>query len=544
METPPKKVARRALVYGMLFLSLMVLTALPVLAQLPEPEVTFIPDQLSAESSFVMIADPGSVGGSVRITWVTDEGYGHFPWIDGEYMCYFSDTDYQSTCGPSPFRYPTAPETPYLLDVFTFDSEGNQGNTTVEVEIGGLKIIPDVTVDFDEGSVKLLAYTTPAIADSISYRVFDSSFSPKTSGYLSMSRITGTPYYNGSVELEPGTYYIAFKAETPDDFGGGMIKVDMAGGDGNGYEGILQADPVDIEVVVEAGAEPSLPVSKRIINTLNQSFEGVSISLPADISKYVTITIPNSTIEAYQTMYYSINLHSISSSLDINTVADIKSKAGTVLGEIPVKMKISYTSGGVTDCSQLADGADCLGGICCNKVCQKKAECCADGDCGYGEICSSYRCVSGTSTDMPCSTGICMTDGSLSCPSGQEETGTCISGGVTYICCADTGECAGRADGTTCSGGVCCDEECVECCDDSDCDTGYECVGTYCLGISGNGESEGIDLLTIGLIVALAALAGLGAWWFFKKYKKGKPEEEEFREGEGGEDVFEEEEFY
>jgi len=555
MDVPPRMVARRALIYGMFFISALALMALPALAQLPEPQVTFIPDQLSAESSFVMIADPGDVEGSVRVSWTVwgDPVYnGHLPYIDGSYMCYFSDTDYQSTCGPSPFRISSELlGFPYDVDLFTFDSEGDQGNTTIEVDIGGLKIIPDLTTDFDTDSVKILAYTTPAIADSVSYSVFDSGFNPKTSGYLSLTRITGTPYYNGSVELDPGIYYIAFKAETLDDFGGGMERVDMAGGGNGGHDGVLQADPVDIEVLVEAGSQPSLPQNKRIINTLNQTFEGVSISLSTDISKYVTITIPNSTIEPYQTMYYSIELHSISSSLDINTVAEIKSQAGTVIGEIPVKMRISYTSGGMTDCGQLADGADCLGGICCSKVCQKMAECCASTDCPSGQTCSAgYRCVSGTPTDRSCTAGTCMTDGSLSCPGGQDETGTCISGGLSYICCAEAGECSGQSDLATCSLGICCSGVCIEttgyeCCSYLDCDIygdDYSCVNNKCL--PPEPEPVEIDFLLIGLIVALAAVGGLGAWWFLKRKKKS-PEDEEFKEeSKKEEDIFNEEEFY
>jgi hypothetical protein len=541
MEVPPRNIARRALYY-MVFISVLALQASLASAQLPEPEVTFIPGQLSAESSFVMIADPGSVGGSVRITWVTDEGYGHLPYINGRYMCYFSDTDYQSTCGPSPFRYPTSEGYPYIMDVNTFDSELNQGNTSLEVEIGGLKITPDVSIDFDTGSATILVYTTPSIADSIIYKVFDSSFNPKTSGYLPLTRITGTPYYNGSVELGSGIYYIAFKANSSDDFGGGIIKVSMAAGE-DGYEGVLQADPVNIDVLVEAGSEPNLPKNKRVMNALNQTFEGLSITLPQDVSKYVSITIPNSTIGPYESVYYTINLHGITSSLDINTMADINSGGGALLGRIPLKMRISYTSGGITDCSQLEDGADCLGGICCEGVCQEKAECCVDSDCASGR-CSGFRCASVT-VDISCTRGTCITG--LSCPSGQEETGeTCTSGGVSGICCA--GECAGNPDLTECTGGICCSGACItapgaDCCSSIDCPGEELCEDHVCT--APEPEPWEIDFVTIGLIIAVAVAGGLGVWWFFKKRGKKSPEEEFEKESGEEEDLFEgEEEFY
>ena len=543
MEVPPRNIARKALVYGILLL-VMAVQASFAAAELPEPEVTFIPDQLSAESSFVMIADPGSVGGSVRISWVTDEGYGNLPYINGRYMCYFSDTDYQSTCGPSPFRYPTSGGSPYILDVASFDSELDQGNVSVEVEVGGLKIIPDVSINFDTQTAILLVYTEP-MAESIRYRVFDSSFNPKTSGYLPLSRIEGTIYFNASVELGMGVYYVAFKANSSDDFGGGMIKVSMGAEGEDGYEGVIQADPINIEVLVEAGSEPNLPRNKKIINTINQTFEGLSISLPSDISKYVSVTIPNSTLGPYESMYYTVELRGIVASMDINTAADITSGGGAVLGRIPIRMKISYTSGGVTDCSELSDGADCLGGICCEGTCQKKAECCVDSDCSSGR-CSGFRCSAGS--DIACSSGTCVTG--FSCPSGQDETGqSCTRGGVSGICCA--GECTGKDDLTTCTGGICCSDECVtvsgaECCTSVDCPGDELCRNNVCESSGASGE--GFDLLTPVLIIAVVAVGGFVAWWFLKKRGKKSPEEEFDKESEKkeDEDLFEggDEEFY
>ncbi len=509
----------RGLVFSLIFMSVL---AASVQAQLPSPTVTFIPNQLSAESSFVMVANPGSVGGSVRVTWVTDEGYGHLPFINDKYVCYFSDTDYGSTCGPSPFRYPTSMGNPYVMDIFTFDSEGNQGNSSIEVNIGGLKVIPDFTIDFDNERINLLVYTTPSLANSISYRIFDSNFNAKTSGYVPLTRITGTPYFNSSVELGEGVYYIAFQASSADDFGGGILKADISGG-GAGYSGVLQADPIDIDVLVEAGSEPALPSNKRVINTLNQTFGGVTISLPSAISRYVSITIPNSTIKPYESMFYTIRLNSISSSLDINTVAEILSN-GVKRGEIPIKMKISYTSGGISDCSVLSNGADCLGGICCSNTCRKKGECCVDSDCTSG-TCSSYRCAA--SSDVTCTSGTCIT-GVVSCPTGQEIKGNCMSGGQSGVCCVAAGGCASDSE---CTGGKCCNGACItgaECCSSIDCPGSEVCRSNVCEA-SGGGTSplEDIDP-TLIMIVGAVAAAGIGGMVLLKKLKGGESEEESF----------------
>jgi hypothetical protein len=540
MDVPPGKVARKALVYAILFLSALALAASPGLAQLPSPTVTFIPDMISANSSFVMKANPGSVTGPVRVTWIMYEAnaLGSLPYTDGMYACYFSDTDEESTCGPVPFRYSTAElGTEYSIEINVTDAQGSMGSLSMTKEVGGIIIEPEVTVN---GSTLNMLVLVNKHVDYVSYKVFDSTFGQLTTQYANLERVEISPWYRGSVDVEPGVYYIAFKAESSGDFGGGIVRVDTAGG-GTGYGGVLQADSIDMDVLFQAGSPPTLP-SKRIcsMDSLN-TYTDVTVSLPQQFRSYISITPNNSTIRNGSCIYYTIGLSSVTSAMDITTTADILSN-GTKKGEIPIRLNISYVGGsGLPDCSQLSDGSDCLGGICCSGTCQKKAECCADSDCTSGS-CVSYRCSEAGPVDRYCTTGTCMTD-VVSCPDGQEETGTCTSGGVPGICCAVAGECSGQADSTPCTGGVCCSGECVECCTDADCLEGYECDVFNECELKATPPPLEIDFVLIGLIAALAAAGGLAAWWFLKKRKKS-PEEEFEEESKKEGDVFEEEEFY
>ena len=134
--------------------------------------------------------------------------------------------------------------------------------------------------------------------------------------------------------------------------------------------------------------------------------------------------------------------------------------------------------------------------------------------------------------------------GVVYCPSGYEETGSCVSGGSSGICCLATGECAGKSDLESCTDGICCYGECVattgtECCSSLDCGVDENCEGNMCIAEPG----EGFDLTLIIIIIAIAAAGGAGAWFFLKKYRKGKSAEEGFEEKKD-EDVFDEEEFY
>jgi hypothetical protein len=544
MEILSRRISRMQVVFALMLIP--ALLANTAGAQLPRPDVEFIPEQISAGSSFVIIADPG-IEGSLRITWVSGEGYGLLPYTNAMYMCYFSETDEDSLCGPSPFRLASTPGFPYLMDVSTFDSEGNQGNTTIDVDVGGLKINPIITVG-GSGRITMVACVLGGMADSVTYKVYGSDFTPVTSSYHDMTLIPENACYNASVDLGKGTYYIAFKADSADDFGGGIEKV-STGSVTTTTDYTLEAEKIDVEMFVDEGTIPAIPVNKKITNTENQAFDDLSIVLPVtspiNIRGYISARLTNTTISPNGFLYYNVSfIRAITSGMDINTEADIMS--GTdVLGKIPIRLKISVQGGGGSvDCTGLYDGAKCLGGICCLSVCRAYAECCSDSDCGTGETCGTdYRCSSGV-IDKFCSSGTCRT-GLTSCPSGQTETGSCASGGSIGICCLEEDECSGKADMESCysGNGVCCDEECIEygeCCGlDSQCGSGKECIGNYC-SVKENG-GEGFDF-TLVLVIAVIALAGVGVWWYLTKYKKkGSSGEEELKEGD---EVFDEEEFY
>ncbi len=514
-------------------------------AQLPAPTVEFIPDRVSAESSFVMIGDPGVTGKSIRMTWVLDS-YGSMPYMNGKYMCYFSDTDHESTCGPSPFRFITTES----LDIKSFDSEGNWANSTKLVDVGGIKIIPDVEFDVNNNKALITAYggiTLDAPVKSITYRVYDSSFNPVSGNYQSMSKFLGTPYYNTSVPLTSDVQYVAFKAASDDDFGGGIIRISLTDGSGSGgVTGLLTADPVNIDIVYQPGLDPALPENKRIINSNNQNFTGVTIDVPSSISQYLSINLLssyNGTIGPNEAVYYEMKLTRIDSSIELLGDAVIKSKTGTRLGVIPIDIRISYVGGGSVNCDTATEGALCLGGKCCGGICRQGADCCTTLDCTTGTCSSSYECSS-SSTSISCTTGTCRSD-LISCPSGYEETGTCTQSGSTGPCCLEENECLGQLDGFSCSLGVCEDDRCVMCIIDGDCEDDEYCSQSICFEEDGPTPPEGGDMtLIIIIIVAVVAAGGAGAYYYFTQMKKPKSAEEDFEKGKEEDEAFDDDEFY
>jgi hypothetical protein len=543
-------VSERAVFFSVLVLMLSLMLAFPSGAQLQDPDVSFIPDgeHISAGSSFVMIADPGSVSGSARIAWklcdITCQ-YGNFPLIEGRYMCYFSDTDEDSTCGPTPFRFPTGNcegclGVPYTMELESIDMEGNIGNSSIEIDIGGIKLTPEITVNGTD--VDILVYIGKP-TDTITYKVYDARFGDVTLDYESLERVTGQPWFRGSIDLSPGTYYFAFKAESDDDFGGGIERVDIEGDETSTPGGELQGEKLVVDMLVKQGSIPGDISNKRIINTLNKTFTDVTVSVPSHLRSYfqVDVDAPNGTIGPYDTVYYVVSFKSITGGLDANTVASIMSN-GTKVGEIPLSIRISF-SGEVEPgtCSGRQDLTNCIGGKCCDQVCTDGVyDCCTDSDCSTG-ICENYRCTAG-SGDIACPGGLTCRTGENTCPSGYIDRGTCISSGSTGVCCEE--EETGCVSDSECSPDVCCSGECQECCDDEDCATGETCDPDYHYCYESGQPEGGIDFLMIGLIIALVGLGGFGAYWFLKKRKEGGGSEEEEFGKEGDEDALDEEEFY
>jgi len=550
----------KCLVFG-LFLSFMLM---PLTGGLGTLETEFIPDRISANSSFIMRVDPHATSlESVRVTWmvpgyeVTD--HGSVPRVGGKWFCYFSSQDAASTCGPSPFRQPSL-GLPYTLLVDAVNQLGKTQNTSLNVSVGGIVLVSDVEID--GGNVNIAVYPS-TVVDHVSYETYYAdSLTPVPGKSGSLEKKVNA--YVGSLSLERGEYFVAFTAESENDFGGGVARVSIGVGEGSGS---VTADEIVWSPVIERNQHYEV-TRFRIINKGQNNLTDLRAEVPQELSSYLSITLANTSLGPNGSMYYTVAVDNIATSMNIETYISLFSGENLLI-RIPADIKVTVIGGGTSDgfCADEEDGIHCNGGVCCGGSCITGAECCKDGDCRADEKCEGNMCVAASSA--VCLKGECYAGSS--CPAGKVPTGeTCTVGGEEGVCCEEN-ECAGKSDGEGCSLGVCCSEECVECCTSGDCSYGEECSGNRCVSVSRscsegycytecpegmiqtgeycteNGESGvcctvstnvgggGFDITPV-IILVVVALVGVGGFLAYKKFLK----KEELPEEEG----FEEEDFY
>ena len=521
-------------------------------AQLPVPEVTFIPDKISINSSFVMVVDPG-VDDSIRVSWIGYElgAYGQVPKIGEKWVCYFSDTDTKSTCGPNPFRESNLDFSPYTFEVNTTDFAGNTNGKSMGIFIGGIKINDQVTTDISNGIAYISVWPIPGSeVTGVTYQTYYARNITTVSGKSgSLTYDVPSGAYRKDLELDLGQYYIAFSAETAgDDYGGSVVRVNMGLTEEEGYDdlGYLEIDPVSLNILIEKNQKYEKS-NFKVTSRQNQTFDSMSIHIPSttpiDVNDYIDIELDDTSLGAYGSMYFTVTLENVMNYMEIKANAQIRTN-DTVIGYIPVDIKVSVKNESgttMTTCEDKSDGSDCYGGICCDEVCRKKASCCDDDDCSSSQECEDYRCVEssgGSTADISCTTGTCYT-GRSTCPTGEDWTGACREDGDDGVCCeVSVSECEGAVNGTDCDDGICCDEACTlgDCCEDIDCLPGYTCYYNYC----SEAEAPTFDF-TLILIIVVVVIAGVGAWYYLTKMRKGGGKEDE--EFEGASEEFDEE-FY
>jgi hypothetical protein len=326
---------------GGIFLLFTVLLLAVQAAALPKPQISFVPDQISENGSFVAIVSPGSFDESLRVAWKipslsipAPEFYaGLFPREDNKWVCYFSNIDKDSTCGPTPFR---SRMVQYLFIFYSMNSQGEIGTDSVNVSVGNIKLTPEITVL--GSTIKILIYPSGGLPTSVEYAIYDSNFNLKQD-YKSLNRDSATGYFRTETSLEgSGIFYFAFKAsDDAGNFGGEVKKLAM--GVGGFVSGEIEVDSVSITTLLNK-TQIFRNINNKIKNVGESNLTGLSASVDKKIADKVSIIFERSSLNPDETMYFTVKLEQVENAMDLITYANVSAN-GTIIGQIPLRLNVS-----------------------------------------------------------------------------------------------------------------------------------------------------------------------------------------------------------
>ena len=348
---------------------LMLIILPPVNALLPNPGVQIIPEKISANGSFIVKVIPGITGHPLRLEYWTigiiqgdlaDEFRGSIPRIDDTWFCLFSDDPDISTCAPIPYSISTAESgttvncyTQYgeygygCFNVNMFDEYGNipehNSTTVVEIPVGGIYIIPEITIQ--ENNVSIQASTGGVFAD-VHFAVLNKNLTIFRD-YQLMARLE-SGFYNGNFDIIPGEFYVAFKAQSIDDFGGTVYNLtiprsaayfDICPGVTEYGDSVIKVDPVNWNPIINKSkhAEKS---SFKITNEGNDTVYNVSVEIPSEISDYIGIELESSKLSGKDYIYFTVTIDEVETSIEFRSIAYLTTN-DTRIAAIPLNIMVS-----------------------------------------------------------------------------------------------------------------------------------------------------------------------------------------------------------
>ncbi|NOX71410.1 MAG: hypothetical protein GXO64_01800 [Candidatus Micrarchaeota archaeon] len=208
-----------------------VIFAMQCASALPEPSITIVPSSISQDASFVMIVDPMTSQAPLRIAWSVfnpnmNGNYimGQLPIHGGKGICYFSNTDGNATCGPSPL---TGSNMLYL-EAFVISPAPEYANTSKVVTLGSIEVKGTPALSNDGTNTVLLNYYLDKTqAETMKYTVYDENMqiinglADKNLDYS----VTPIPHFHANISLQEGIYFISTIATKGTEYGGKMDRI-------------------------------------------------------------------------------------------------------------------------------------------------------------------------------------------------------------------------------------------------------------------------------------------------------------------------------
>ncbi len=348
-------------VFSLMFL--VILT--PAVPALATPNVTFIPDDFSANSSLIVIVDPGKVSESLIITWTCPEcGFyrdylpgtdrGSIPKVGDKWYCYFSNTDNTSNCGPVPFTVTTYGSSPYSFIVYSLNQYGETRNKSITLHTGGVELTINTTISGKTVEMTVWADTS---VSGVSYAVYSADTVEAVPGKSgSLSYFSPNRAYIGNVTLDYEDYFIEFRADAPGgNFGGELVRIPLKQPGVVLPDGVVEVEDIVVEPVVldilinrnqrfeQSGFE--------ITNLGNVTIRNLSVEVPENLSYYLSVDLAQDTLGPGGRVFFTVVLENIQNAMGINTNVNLTSN-NTFIKYIPVNITVSV----INECPEVQEG--------------------------------------------------------------------------------------------------------------------------------------------------------------------------------------------
>lgn len=333
---------------GATALLVLAIFAVPALA-ISTPSVTFIPEKVSINGAFIMMADPhASQTDSLVVTWGLNgpssmeiNRQGSFPRSGSKYVCYFSNTDNESTCGPSPFKSPSSVP-PRSFSVFAVNQDNTTGIAAANISVGGIQITPSI---FATNGRNISIRWSTACASTLKYNVYYAANYSEV-GLAGVAQYSGDGYFV-DIPTGSGDYFISLKIDAPSctgEFGGTVLHYEIpeSGIYAGGWPVNLAVDTASFEVLLNKGQNYQR-TGFSITNVGNNAIGNLSVATPTDYSKFLSVTLANDSIAPNGTIFYTVVIGSAQHTMEINTKVNVTSN-DIVIGQIPIRINVSIVN--------------------------------------------------------------------------------------------------------------------------------------------------------------------------------------------------------
>jgi len=305
--------------------------------------IELYPAAPSASAGFIAVVR-AVTNASAKVSWMSPEAcaelkdscFGQFQRSGDAFVCYFSNSDANATCGPSPFR---TPGFQYNFVVYGVES-GPVVEQKKQIVTGAVpfNVFVQTVANGTNSTVKIQVFQ---LMDSVSYKIYDSGMVEKASGSLQRNEygtFVGDLPYSGSYR------YIVFSGTGPSGTAGGAVTVPAAPTQQSTAAQTYNVEAQEVKVydaVVKQGS--SWKYRNCRVTNRGDAIQNLTVKVPDALKKYLKATLDNTTLAPNASTMLALEIPSLQSHLELSTALPLMIGDKQV-GEAEVNIKISIVA--------------------------------------------------------------------------------------------------------------------------------------------------------------------------------------------------------